>query len=70
MGDRVTGWNELFTSELDGLVFDDFDELKQKAEMFSQNKDLRREYGEKLKLEVLSKHTYYHRIDTILDKLL
>ncbi len=70
VGDRVSGWNELFTSELDELVFDNFDELKQKASMFSQSKDLRREYGEKLKNEVLSKHTYAHRIDTLIDKLL
>ena len=69
VNDRVTGWNELFTSELDELVFDDFDELKQKASMFVQSKDLRREYGEKLKNEVISKHTYAHRIDTVIDKL-
>ena len=68
--DRVSGWNELFTSELDELVFDGFDELKQKAGMFAKSKDLRREYGEKLKLEVLSKHTYAHRIDTVIDALL
>jgi spore maturation protein CgeB len=68
--DRVSGWNELFTSELDELVFDNFDELKQKTSMFAQSKDLRREYGEKLKNEVLSKHTYAHRIDTVIDKLL
>jgi spore maturation protein CgeB len=70
VGDRVSGWNELFTSELDELVFDDFDELKQKASMFAQSKDLRRVYGEKLRLEVLSKHTYAHRIDTVIDKLI
>jgi len=70
LGDRVTGWNELFTSELDELIFDDFDELKQKAYMFSQSKNLRRRYGDRLRNEVLSKHTYAHRIDTVMDKLL
>lgn len=70
VNDRVTGWNELFTSELDELVFNNFDELKQKAHMFSKSKDLRRMYGEKLRHEVLSKHTYAHRIDTVLDTML
>jgi len=70
VGDRVSGWNELFTSKLDELVFDNFEQLKQKAYMFSQSKDLRKEYGEKLKNEVLSKHTYGHRIDAVIDKLL
>jgi spore maturation protein CgeB len=69
VGDRVTGWNELFTAELDELVFDNFNELKQKASRFAQSKDLRRAYGEKLRIEVLSKHTYAHRIDTVINKL-
>jgi len=69
LGDRVTGWNELFKSDLDDLVFDDLNELKQKAFIFSQNRELRKAYGEMLKSEVLSNHTYAHRIDRVIEDI-
>ncbi len=69
LGDRVTGWNELFKTDLDELVFDDLYELKQKAFMLLSNKKLRRDYGNILKSEVLSKHTYSHRIDKLIEQI-
>ncbi len=65
--DELEGWTELFGDGLDGLVFGNLSDLKEKARELSENRLERRQMGEMLREKVVSEHTIAHRIDKILD---
>jgi len=67
IGEKLKGWNELFGDELSDLIFNDFDELYEKALFFADNPEQRRDMGESLRKAIIEKHTIKHRIDTMFD---
>lgn len=69
LGDRVCGWDELFDPGLEGLVFNDFEAMKEKAFLLLKDNNLRCDYGRSLRQQVLARHTYQHRIRTMTDVL-
>jgi len=69
LGDHVSGWDELFDPPLEELMFNDFSEMKEKAALLVKDKNRRQDLGRCLRQQVLAKHTYQHRINTMIDVL-
>ena len=67
LGDRLEGWGELFGNCFDDLVFDDFNNLRERAIELSGNQAKRKRLGCKLRSHILSQHTISHRIDRMLE---
>jgi len=69
LGERLSGWSDLFSLELDEIFFDDFDQLKSKAACLAANRDRRHHFGEMLRYEIVKRHTYAHRLDKIFESI-
>ncbi len=67
LGDKLKGWNELFGEEFCDLIFNDFEELYEKAAYFADNNEIRRHMGESLRNSIMERHTITHRIDKMFD---
>lgn len=67
LGERLSGWNELFGNGFEELLFDDFRDLREKALFLSRDKELRKEYGRALREIIVRKHGIGNRADRILE---
>lgn len=67
--DRLEGLGELFGDTADGLVWDDTEQLVERARRLAVRADLRARLGEALRGVVLREHTIGHRVDRILSRL-
>lgn len=67
IGDRIEGWKDLFGSDFDDLIFNDFKDLRAKAIFFTNNQRAREYLGESLRHMILKRHTFSHRIDRIFE---
>ncbi len=69
VGDRLKGWNDLFGNAFDELIFNNFEDLYEKAELLAENPGKRKHLGRNLRKLVLEQHTIAKRIDTIFNEL-
>ncbi len=69
LNDRVEQWDDMFGKNLEPCVFNDLNELVDKAEILLNSRDLRIKYGEHLREKILAAHTVEKRVDTILDRI-
>jgi len=66
LGETLPGLEELFGNEFNLLLFSDFNELYEKAQMLQNSKKHRQMLGDMLRERVLSGHTLSHRIDKVI----
>ncbi|MEI6126086.1 MAG: glycosyltransferase [Pseudomonadota bacterium] len=69
LGERLEGWESLFGSGFDDLLFSDFFELREKALTLMHSREKRALYGRELFRIIREKHTLSHRLDTMLNTL-
>lgn len=67
LNDKLSGWNTLFSRDLDELIFDGVEDLREKIVILRNSPQKRKSLAEKLRTEVLQKHTFAHRIVKVLD---
>ena len=63
LGEKLEGWETLFGNGFNDLTFSDFAEMRQRAELLSKNKGLRKTLGDDLISVVRARHTVSNRID-------
>lgn len=67
LNERLGGWHQLFGDSLDEATYKNFDELFDKILFFLNNPKKRKELSMVLKEIILARHTYRHRLETVLD---
>ncbi len=70
LGEKLGGWEELFGTALNDIVFSGFGQMHSKARMLSGSRDLRNDLGKEIYKQVVSKHTIAHRLDRIMEVML
>ncbi len=66
LGEHLSGWAELFGTKYDDLVFENLDELLDKAHNLLCSPHQRAQQGEQLKLDIIRQHTIAHRLEHML----
>jgi spore maturation protein CgeB len=67
LNDELEGWNDLFGNSVNDLIYRNLNELREKVIFYQELRNLRKEWGEFLRFQILAKHTFSHRIDKIME---
>lgn len=69
LGERLEGWESLFGTDFDELLFSDVQKLREKANILVHNKQHRKRLGDGLRSIILKQHTLFHRVNTIINRV-